>query len=63
MRQSSFLLALLGALFLLAGLCPAQVTARLSGPIVDPTGLAVPAATVDIFRVWLLWNDGPDNWV
>jgi len=49
MRQSSFLLALLGALFLLAGLCPAQVTARLSGSIVDPTGLAVPAATVDIF--------------
>jgi hypothetical protein len=31
-----------------AGLSSAQVAARLSGSVVDPTGLAVPGATVDV---------------
>jgi hypothetical protein len=31
-----------------AGICSAQVAARMSGSVVDPTGLPVPGATVDV---------------
>ncbi len=33
----------------LAGYLLAQATSRLTGSVVDPTGAAVPAATVDLF--------------
>lgn len=47
-RQYSAI-ALMGALFVFSGNCEAQVTARLSGSIVDASGLAVPGAAIDIF--------------
>jgi len=49
MRPKSLFIALVGVLVIFSGLCMAQVTARLTGSVVDPTGLAVPSAAVDIY--------------
>src|SRR5450631_3097019 len=42
-------LSVVVCVFALAGLLTAQVTSRLTGSVIDPTGLPIAGATVDVF--------------
>ena len=46
--MTSRVTVVVGGVLALAGLLGAQVASRLTGTVVDPTGLVVPAATVDL---------------